>query len=216
MSHADTVRERSFYPYSMVSYSPLLPLDRLLATTERLIYAGGIHATGMDAIVKESGVPRKTVYRHFSSKEALVVGALKRRDDRWMDWFIHETTTRASTPHAQLLVMFAVLRNWFESADFHGCAFINAAGEIAHPSPIRDIARHHKQRLLDFIEQLCRQLGTSEPQQLARQLLVLIDGAIAVAMVQGDGVAADDAATIAKHLLASLTNRLPPGAQPDE
>jgi AcrR family transcriptional regulator len=63
-------------------------MDKLLAATERLIYAGGICATGMDAIVKSSGVARKTIYRYFRTKDELVAEALRKRDERWMRWFI--------------------------------------------------------------------------------------------------------------------------------
>lgn len=62
--------------------------QRLLQATERLVYAGGIHATGMDLIVRTSGVARKQVYRLYSNKDALVAAALRARDERWMQWFV--------------------------------------------------------------------------------------------------------------------------------
>ena len=68
---------------------------RLLRATETLIYQGGIHATGMDAIVKASGVARKSVYKHYPTKDALVAAALQARDERWMQWFIAATTQAA-------------------------------------------------------------------------------------------------------------------------
>ncbi|MDC6129121.1 TetR/AcrR family transcriptional regulator, partial [Burkholderia gladioli] len=119
---------------------------RLLEAAEELVYAGGIHATGVDAIVKRSGAARKSFYTHFESKEALVTAALARRDDRWMAWFIDGTRERGKTPRARLLAMFDVLREWFERPDFHGCAFLNAAGEIGDVhDPIRGVARYHKE-----------------------------------------------------------------------
>ena len=71
--------------------------QRLLQATERLVYAGGIHATGMDLIVKTSGVARKRVYQYYPNKDALVAAALRARDERWMGWFI-DATSRAATP----------------------------------------------------------------------------------------------------------------------
>ncbi|MCO8649897.1 TetR/AcrR family transcriptional regulator, partial [Burkholderia multivorans] len=68
--------------------------ERLLDAAEALIYSGGIHATGVDAIVKRSGAARKSFYSHFESKEALVVAALERRDARWMRWFVDATLAR--------------------------------------------------------------------------------------------------------------------------
>lgn len=189
--------------------------ERLLDAAETLIYAGGIHATGVDAIVKRSGAARKSFYAHFESKEALVVAALERRDARWMAWFVEATKKRGKTPRARLVGMFDVLREWFEQADFHGCAFLNAAGEIERADdPIRVVVREHKARLLAFVrEQLdahAAQAGADRRfvARLARQWLVLIDGAIGVALVSGDASAARDARAAAELLLdATLPNR---------
>lgn len=159
---------------------------RLLRATETLIYQGGIHATGMDAIVKASGVARKSVYKHYPTKDALVAAALQARDERWMQWFI-AATTQAATPRARLLSVFDALQEWFASDGFHGCAFINAAGEIGDAEhPIRKVSCLHKERLLSHVLSLVRAAGLPEPEETARQWLVLIDGAIAVALVTGD------------------------------
>ncbi|AJK48112.1 TetR/AcrR family transcriptional regulator [Burkholderia plantarii] len=188
--------------------------ERLLEAAEALVYAGGIHATGVDAIVKRSGAARKSFYTHFESKEALVAAALARRDDRWMAWFIDGTLERARTPRARLLAMFDVLHTWFEQPDFHGCAFINAAGEIGDVNdPIRGVARYHKARLLDFAREQCEAfaLACGAPQRdavrLARQWLVLMDGAIAVALVSGDASASRDARDAGEVLLAAFETR---------
>ncbi|CAJ3465869.1 TetR family transcriptional regulator [Burkholderia pseudomallei] len=189
--------------------------ERLLDAAETLIYAGGIHATGVDAIVKRSGAARKSFYAHFESKEALVAAALERRGARWMAWFVEATKKRGKTPRARLVGMFDVLREWFEQADFHGCAFLNAAGEIERADdPIRVVVREHKARLLAFVrEQLdahAAQAGADRRfvARLARQWLVLIDGAIGVALVSGDASAARDARAAAELLLdATLPNR---------
>ncbi|CAJ9951264.1 TetR family transcriptional regulator [Burkholderia pseudomallei] len=189
--------------------------ERLLDAAETLIYAGGIHATGVDAIVKRSGAARKSFYAHFESKEALVAAALERRDARWMAWFVEATKKRGKTPRVRLVGMFDVLREWFEQADFHGCAFLNAAGEIERADdPIRVVVREHKARLLAFVrEQLdahAAQAGADRRfvARLARQWLVLIDGAIGVALVSGDASAARDARAAAELLLdATLPNR---------
>ncbi|NML31436.1 TetR/AcrR family transcriptional regulator [Paraburkholderia antibiotica] len=182
--------------------------ERLLDATEALIYAGGIHATGVDAIVRQSGTARKSFYTHFGSKDALVAAALERRDERWMNWFIAGTERRGKTARQRLLGMFDVLREWFASADFHGCAFLNAAGEIAcADDPIRIVARKHKTRLLDFVRTQCDAFAVAAESDrrraapLARQWLVLLDGAIAVALVSGEADAARDAQTVATTLL---------------
>lgn len=176
--------------------------EKLLRATEALIYGGGINATGMDLIVKTSGVARKSIYKHYATKEALVAAALRARDERWMQWFI-AATTAAATPRARLLSIFDALRAWFASEGFRGCAFINAAGEIGdEASPIRAVARLHKERLLAHVLALVRDAGLAQPEERARQLLVLVDGAIAVATVSGDLSIADSAERAAAALLA--------------
>ncbi|RQS13116.1 TetR/AcrR family transcriptional regulator [Burkholderia sp. Bp9002] len=182
--------------------------DRLIDAAEALIYSGGIHATGVDAIVKRSGAARKSFYSHFESKEALVVAALERRDERWMRWFVDATLARGKTPRTQLLGMFDVLRDWFQQPDFHGCAFLNTSGEIADADdPVRIVARAHKARLLAFVRERLDALADDAGVErrtlarVARQWLVLIDGAIGVALVSGDATAARDARATAELLL---------------
>lgn len=177
--------------------------EKLLRATEHLVYRGGINATGMDLIVKTSGVARKSIYKHFGTKESLVAAALQARDERWMQWFVAATST-APTPHGRLMSMFDALREWFASEGFRGCAFINAAGEIGDAdSPIRAVSRLHKERLLAHVQSLVRAAGLARPEERARQLLVLIDGAIAVAMVTGDLSITDSAERAAAMLIAA-------------
>jgi AcrR family transcriptional regulator len=192
--------------------------ERLLDAAEALIYAGGIHATGVDAIVKQSGTARKSFYTHFGSKDALVAAALERRDERWMNWFIAGTQRRGKSARKRLLGMFDVLREWFASDDFHGCAFLNAAGEIASAEdPIRIVARQHKERLLDFVRTQCDEFAAESDvdarraARLSRQWLLLLDGAIAVALVSGEADAALDARNAAQTLLDAEANA---GAKP--
>lgn len=178
--------------------------DQILATAEKLIYENGIHATGMDLLVKTSGVSRKGIYNHFATKDDVAAAALSARDVRWMHWFRTECD-KASTPHDRVLNMFTVLKGWFESEGFCGCAFINTAGEVGDPDdPIRQIAKLHKQKLLDYTLELTEQFNTEQPLALARQLLILMEGAITTARVMGDYHAADDAKDIARMLLQTL------------
>ncbi|PIK80409.1 TetR family transcriptional regulator [Pseudomonas sp. 382] len=175
--------------------------EKILATAEKLIYENGIHATGMDLLVKTSGVARKSIYRYFATKDDVAAAALNARDVRWMQWFRSECE-KAQTPQARILGIFDVLGSWFESDGFRGCAFINTAGEVGDADdPIRQIARLHKQKLLDYTLELTRQLQVKDPVKLARQLFVLIEGTITVARVMGDFTALDSAREIARLLL---------------
>lgn len=175
--------------------------DKILKTAEELIYQNGIHAMGMDLLVKTSGVARKSIYRHFANKEDVASAALTERDERWMQWFRTESD-KGKTPQERILNMFTVLKSWFESDGFRGCAFINTAGEVGDPEdPVRQIAKMHKQKLLDYALELTEQLNVEHPEDLARQLLILLEGAITLSYVMGDGSAADNAQDIAKLML---------------
>jgi len=175
--------------------------DIILDVTEKLIYKSGIGATSMDLLVKTAGVSRKSIYRYFADKDALVVAALQRRDMRWMDWYTN-AVDKAETPADRLLNLFGVLTSWFASEGFRGCAFINTSGETGDAQdPVRLVAKEHKQKLLDYVCGLCTEYGAEDPLLLARQLLILIDGAITVALVMGDHSAADNAQCMARKLL---------------
>ncbi|WOA31838.1 TetR/AcrR family transcriptional regulator [Alloalcanivorax xenomutans] len=172
---------------------------KLLAVTEQLIYSGGIHATGMDRIVRESGVARKSIYRYFPTKEALVAEALRERDERWMRWLISECETAPPGP-PRLQRIFDALTGWFARDDFNGCAFINAAGEVA-AGPIHDVARAHKQRLRDYLRSVLAECGVTDVETASADLLILLDGAITCARVGGDYRAAQRAARMARQLI---------------
>lgn len=192
--------ERSFYLYHM-NKKPNDTREKILTTAEQLIYQNGIHATGMDLLVKTSGVARKSIYRYFATKDDVAAAALNERDERWMHWFRTECD-KGNTPQECILNMFTVLKSWFESEGFRGCAFINTAGEVGDPDdPVRQIARLHKQKLLDYALELTSQIDSGQSSALARQLLILIEGAITMSYVMGDNSAADSARDVAQLLL---------------
>ncbi len=175
--------------------------DIILDVTEKLIYRHGIAATGMDLLVKTAGVSRKSIYRYFANKDELVIAALRRRDERWMQWLRGEVE-RAEDSGERLLALFSALKAWFGSADFRGCAFINTSGETGDPQdPVRLLAKAHKQKLIEYALELCEAHGTPDPERQAAQLLILIDGAITVALVMGDATAADNARCMAQTVL---------------
>jgi len=192
--------ERSFYSGYMEK--PITDTrEKILATAEQLIYENGIHATGMDLLVKTSGVARKSIYRYFANKDDVAAAALNARDVRWMQWFRSECD-KAESAQARIIGMFDVLKSWFVSDGFRGCAFINTAGEIGDAEdPIRQIAKLHKKKLLDYTFELTSQLAVDDPMGLARQLFVLIEGTITVARVMGDHSSLESAKEVAKLLL---------------
>ena len=119
--------------------------EAILETAVRLFRENGYHATGIDRIIAESGVAKMTLYNHFKSKNELILAALRRWDEQSRHWLITEIEKAAATPRARLRALFDVLDDWFESNDFKGCMFINAAAEFSdHDDPIHFAAAEHK------------------------------------------------------------------------
>jgi AcrR family transcriptional regulator len=173
--------------------------DRLLDAAERLIYRDGIHGTGVDTILAEASVARMSLYNQFGNKDGLVLATLERRDRRWMGWYERRVTALAPDGRGRVLALFDALDEWFRQPDFHGCAFINAAGEIADPAhEVRHLAAEHKRALGDFVTRVAVGAGQGA---LDRALFLLIEGAIVAAMVEGRPDAAQDARDVAVRLI---------------
>jgi AcrR family transcriptional regulator len=174
-----------------------LPMkERILETAERLFYGAGIRATGVDTIAAEVGISKRTLYNHFPSKDALVAAYLKRG--------FYEPRPSELPPIAQIVRYFDRLEKGFAARDFRGCRFVNAVAELGDDDrAARRIAIDFKEgRRLWFRERLAAG-GVGEADALATQLAMLVDGAIAMAMVRDDPSMARAAASAARVLLAN-------------
>lgn len=169
---------------------------RLLAAAERLICARGVAGTGIEAILAEADVAKATLYRLFGSKEALVEAVLDRHSRGWSAWFIARLAELHGTAEERLLAGFDVLADWFRSPGFRGCPILNAIGEgpAAGDAP-RRVAAAHKARLSPVLLGLARDAGVADPQGLVDAFILLMDGAIVVAMASGSPAPATTART---------------------
>ncbi len=180
------------------------PSHAILGAAERLFCRSGIRGVGVDAIVAESGVSSRTVYKHFRSKDALAAAALAQRDRAWLAALKATVRAAAPDPDARMLALFDALDVWFRGGDFHGCAFVTAAGEFPDPDhPIRRLARRHKRALYAFILALAYRSGRPDCEALARSLFLLVEGAIVAALVLDDPTAASEARMAASRLLST-------------
>jgi AcrR family transcriptional regulator len=118
---------------------------RILDAAYQLFSREGIRAIGVDRVVAEAGVAKMTLYRHFASKEELVLAFLELRGERWSrDWLQAEAERLAPDPSGRALVMFDLLDEWFHSEDFEGCSFVNTLLEIHDKSdPVHQAAARH-------------------------------------------------------------------------
>ena len=150
--------------------------ERLLHTAHRLFYSEGIRATGIDKVIAESGVTKVTFYRHFPSKNDLILAYLEMRHALWMAWF-----AAALARHGQagigLAALAPALGEWFTREDFRGCAFINSVSELGDTVPeVNAIARRHKQDMADLLATTL--LPSATQAQDAQALALMVEGAI--------------------------------------
>ncbi|WP_406235182.1 TetR/AcrR family transcriptional regulator [Nocardia sp. NBC_01009] len=178
--------------------------ERLLATAEELFYAEGIRAVGVDRLLQESGVGRASFYRHFTSKDDLVIAVLEGRDRRWLDWLRESVESKAPDPADRPLAVFDALSERFARKDFRGCAFINTMVEVADPTAAaHQAADRHKRRVIDYLTELLTAAGRSDAPELAAEFALLVDGAIVTSVREASPAAAHRARAIAARLLAS-------------
>ena len=181
--------------------------EHLIDTAIVLFAEHGYHATGIDAILAAAGVSKKTLYRHFRSKDELILAALKKYDGLFRNDFMRQVEARAETPRARLLAVFDVAADWFRQNNFYGCMYINAIGEYAAPdTPIRQVCKEFKALMRRYIESLCVDLRVPDPAGLAEELALLLEGAIVTAQVSETRArAAQVAATAAAVLIDRAT-----------
>jgi AcrR family transcriptional regulator len=176
--------------------------DELVDKALRTFYANGFHATGMDRLVAETGISKTSMYKHFRSKEALILATLQLRDQQFRDWLFRRMAALGRTPGEQLLAAFDAVGEWCSEPGFRGCLFVKAVAEFQEPNdPIHAQAAAHKALLLEHFRSLAAAAGAVHPAQLARQLLILKEGAIVAAQVEGCREAAAQAKAAAATLL---------------
>lgn len=182
--------------------SSTTPRDRILNVASQLFYQNGIRAVGIDTIIAQSNVAKMTFYKHFKSKDLLVLEFLKRRDELWRDWLQSTVSRLAPTIEKRPLAIFDALEERFSRKDFRGCAFINTMVEMADGDHIaHQAAAEHKQKVQRIIHKWLSDTGVKKSGDLAKAFLLLIDGAIVTAVRERKPGSAKAAKKIAAILL---------------
>lgn len=161
--------------------------ERILRTAHYLFYAEGLRATGIDRVIAEAGVTKVTFYRHFPSKNDLILAYLNLRHGLWMAWFTDALARHGGASRgAQALP--PAMKEWFSGealGGFRGCAFLNGVSEMGPAIPaVVETTRQHKQQMTDAIEALLPQTGRRR--QTAEALAIAVDGAIVQAQYSDD------------------------------
>ncbi|HWT54652.1 MAG TPA: TetR/AcrR family transcriptional regulator [Rhodocyclaceae bacterium] len=190
------------------SSRPTPARDALLEAACQLFYTQGIRGTSVEAILERAGVARQSLYQHFESKDGLVAAFLNVRDERWCGWMNDFVAAASDDPLERLYAIYDFLDDWFSQSDFSGCAFINTAAEYSNPEhPFHILASRHKARVLGDIERLCEDADLPNPKPLARQLALLMEGAIVTEQVTPGSNAAAEARNIARTLIHSRSTQ---------
>jgi AcrR family transcriptional regulator len=176
--------------------------DILITKALTVFYKNGFHAVGMDKVASEVGISKTSIYKHFRSKEELIVAVIKYQDEIFTNWFVSYVEASSTDAKKRLFNMFDALEQWFETDDFCGCMFNKAIAEYQDiEDPIHIASREHKDNFLEYIKNTAKEAKLKKPELLASQLLTLIEGATAVAKMSGIDMAAANAKSAAKILI---------------
>jgi AcrR family transcriptional regulator len=177
------------------------PKDKLFQKAARLFYQHGYRAIGVDTIAVESGIGKMTLYRHYPSKDDLIVAYLKDSDETFWANF-DEIVKNAITPRDKLLAFFESLQQYASTPACYGCPFLNVATEypeMDHPG--HQVALQHKESVRARFRSLAKEAGAREPNVLADQLFLLMDGAYMASRMFGSKNPASQLASAAKTLI---------------
>ena len=182
--------------------------DRIVDAASALFYADGIRAVSVDAVAEKAGVTKKTLYYHFASKDDLVAAYLAGRDQPNLDAFARWFASADGDAAARTTAIFEKLAKAARRSDWRGCGFLRTSAELAnlpgHPA-IR-IGRAHKKKFETWLTQRFAEAGIAEPETLARQVVVLLDGAFSTMLLHRDAAYIEAAGQAAAALIEA---RLP-------
>jgi AcrR family transcriptional regulator len=180
--------------------------ERILGTAYDLFSREGVQTVGVDRIVAEAGVAKATLYRHFRSKDALILAVLERREHLWTHgWLEHEIDQRGKTPEAQLLAVFDVFDEWFNRDDYESCLFMKTLLETHDAkSRVRQDAVSRLANVRVVLHRLAEQIGVRDPDNFSWAIQQQMMGSI-IAASTGDTQAAKRARDVASLLLERET-----------
>ncbi len=162
--------------------------QQIVVAATRLFYGEGIKAVSMDAVAEKAGVTKKTLYYHFTSKDELVAATIAARDqptlELYMRWFAETDGTVAD----KICGLFTKLGRSVDTPRWRGCGFLRTIAELAntpaHPAVKAGAA--HKKRFEAWLQSELRDHGVTDASALARQLVILLDGATTVMLIHRD------------------------------
>jgi AcrR family transcriptional regulator len=176
--------------------------QRILDNAYELFSRRGIRAVGVEEVISRAAVAKATLYRHFPSKDDLVLAFLEERERRWTRQFVEAgAMERGASAEERLLAIFDVFDDWFQQEDYEGCSFINVlleTGDREHP--VGSASARYLANIRAIVRTLAEEAGLRDPEAFALSWHLLMKGAI-VQAAEGDRHAAQRAKAIARLVL---------------
>ena len=175
--------------------------ERILNAAYDLFARRGIRDVGVDEIIERAGVAKATLYRHFPSKDALVLAFLERREQLWTRDFVEAGARgRGQTPEEKLLAIFDVFDEWFRNSEFEACSFINTLLELGPRHTVGKASIDYLENIRGVVRSLAEEAGLRDVESFARSWHILMKGSI-ISATEGDVDAAKRAQKMAKLLI---------------
>ncbi|MEU5899694.1 MULTISPECIES: TetR/AcrR family transcriptional regulator [Streptomyces] len=180
----------------------LAPRERILRTAYELFSQRGIRAVGIEEVVARSGVAKATLYRHFPSKDQLVLAFLARREQQWtLGRVVAGARNRGGTPEGRLLAIFDVFDEWFRGDDYDACTFINVLLEMGWKHPLGRASIQYLENIRSLVRGMAEEAGLRDSDGFARSWHILMKGSI-ISAAEGDRDAALRSKDMARMLIA--------------
>jgi AcrR family transcriptional regulator len=174
--------------------------ERLLAAADELFYANGINTVGIDRVIERAGVAKASLYDCFGSKDELIRSYLEARGAARRAR-INERIARYATPREKILGIFDLLAEVIAEPGYRGCAFVRAEADASSSESVKRVCQQSRGFMLDKLTELVRETGVPDPELLAKQLVLLYDGATTAAYMDDDREAAKRARSLAEWML---------------
>lgn len=201
----------SQYTTSAMTKSPQGAKDRILIAAYRLLYQGGFSRVSLDAIAATAGLTKKTLYYHFESKDALVAAVLESQHAYALAQIEGWADISSSDPVEMIDTLFNSLEDWASKPKWRSSGFTRIAMELADlpGHPARTAAKHHKQSVESWLTEQLAERQVSVPPEIARQIMLLIEGCLTLILIHGEPSYARSAAEAAKQLIGNSTKNSP-------
>jgi AcrR family transcriptional regulator len=175
--------------------------ERILDASYELFSRRGIRGVGINEVIERAGVATATLYRHFASKDELVLAFLETREQRWTHGLVEaEAQKRGADPEQRLLAIFDVFDDWFHREDFEACSFINVLLEMGPHHPAGCASVEHLDHIRSIVRRFADEAGLRDTESFARSWHILMKGSI-VSAAEGDVEAALRGKSMARLLI---------------